>query len=81
MSCKSLRKDILNALVADSQGKIQKARVNTEVYLHNPVGIGEHPDVLAAIQDQLDVIAHEEERIQVLTKYFFDHTHAEVVST
>ena len=49
------------------------------MYLHNPVGIGEHPDVLASIQDQLDVIAHEEERIQVLTKYFFEHTHAEAV--
>jgi len=26
--------------------------------------------VLAAIQDQLDIIAHEEERIEVLQKYF-----------
>ena len=77
MSCRSLRKDIINALVAESEGNIQKARMNTEVYLHNPVGIGEHPDVLAAIQDQLDIIAHEKERIQVLTKYFTDHTHAE----
>ena len=75
MSCRSLRKDIINALIAESEGKIQKARMNAEVYLHNPVGIGEHPDVLAAVQDQLDVIAHEEERIQVLTKYFSDHIH------
>jgi len=41
-----------------------------EVYLNNPVGIGEHPDVLGAIQDQLDIIAHEEERIDVLNKHF-----------
>jgi hypothetical protein len=34
------------------------------------VGIGEHPDVLAAIQDQLDIIAHEEERIEVIQKHF-----------
>ena len=81
MSCKSLRKDILEALITEAQGKIIKARMNVEVYLHNPVGIGEHPDVLASIQDQLDVIAHEEERIQVLTKYFVDHIHAEAVST
>jgi hypothetical protein len=74
MSCKSLRKDILEALITEAQGKIIKARMNVEVYLHNPVGIGEHPDVLASIQDQLDVIAHEEERVQVLNKYFFDHT-------
>ena len=29
--------------------------MNIEVYLANPVGIGEHPDVLGAIQDQIDV--------------------------
>ena len=73
MSCKSLREDILNALIADSEGKLEKARINSEIYLHNPIGIGEHPDVLAAIQDQIDVIAHEHERIQVINKYFIDH--------
>ena len=67
-----LRKDILDALVTEAQGKIIKARMNVEIYLHNPVGIGEHPDVLAAIQDQLDVIAHESERVEVITKYFSD---------
>jgi hypothetical protein len=81
MSCKSLRKDILKALIADSEGKIHKARVNTEVYLLNPVGIGEHSDVLASIQDQLDVISHEEERIQVLTKYFLGYLQDETVTT
>jgi len=44
--------------------------LNIEIYLHNPVGIGEHPDVLGAIQEQLDIIAHEEERIEVLDKHF-----------
>ena len=75
MTCRSLRKDIINALIADSEGKLEKARINAEVYLHNPVGIGEHPDVLAAIQEQIDVIAHEHERIQVINKYFTDHIH------
>ena len=69
MSC-NLRQQTLDALRADAEGKIQKARVNVEVYLHNPVGIGEHPDVLSAIQDQLDVIAEQEERIQVLSNHF-----------
>ena len=69
MSC-NLRQQTLDALRADAEGKIQVARVNVEVYLHNPVGIGEHPDVLSAIQDQLDVIAEQEERIQVLDNHF-----------
>ena len=72
MSC-NLRVKMLDALLADAQGNIAKAKANVEVYLHNPVGIGEHPDVLGAIQEQLDIIAHEEERIEVIEKRFSDH--------
>jgi len=46
--------------------------MNVEVYLANPVGIGEHPDVLGAVQDQIDLIAKEEERLEVIEKYFED---------
>ena len=68
MSC-NLRVKMLNALRDNAVGNIEKAKVNVEVYLHHPVGIGENPDVLAAIQEQLDIIAHEEERIEVLDKH------------
>ena len=66
----SLRSQIIDSLRAEAEGNINKAKTNIEIYLHNPVGIGEHPDVLAAIQDQVDLIAKEEERIQVLDKHF-----------
>jgi|TARA_A200000159_G_C7133495_1_gene259943 hypothetical protein len=72
MSC-NLRLQILESLRAQAEGNISKAKTNIEVYLHNPVGIGEHPDVLAAIQEQVDIIAHEEERIEVLDKHFTEH--------
>lgn len=68
MSC-NLRKQTLDALRSEAEGIISKARVNVEVYLHNPVGIGEHPDVLSAIQEQLDVIAEQRERIEVLNTF------------
>ena len=67
-----MRREILEALKALSIGSIKKAKMNIEVYLSNPVGIGEHPDVLGAIQDQIDLIAKEEERIEVIEKYFED---------
>jgi len=72
MSC-NLRVKMLDALLADAQGNIAKAKANVEVYLHNPVGIGEHPDVLAAIQEQVDIIAHQQERIEVINNHFSDH--------
>jgi len=67
-----MRREMLDALKALAIGNIKKAKMNIEIYLVNPVGIGEHPDVLAAIQSQVDIIAHEEERISVLTKHFND---------
>ncbi len=61
---------MLEALKALAIGNIKKAKMNVEVYLKNPVGIGEHPDVLGAIQEQIDLIAKEEERLEVIEKYF-----------
>ena len=66
-NCERNRKAITYRL---DRRSIAKAKANIEVYLENPVGIGEHPDVLAAIQEQVDIIAHEEERIEVLDKHF-----------
>ena len=65
-----MRREMLEALKALSIGSIKKAKMNVEVYLANPVGIGEHPDVLGAIQDQVDVIAKEQLRIDIIEKYF-----------
>ena len=61
---------MLEALKALAIGNIKKAKMNIEIYLKSPVGIGEHPDVLGAIQDQIDLIAKEEERLEVINKYF-----------
>ena len=68
----ALRTQIINALRSNAEGNILKAKMNVEVYLAHPVGIGEHPDVLGAIQDQIDLIAKEEERLEVIEKYFED---------
>ena len=67
-----MRREMLEALKALAIGNIKKAKMNIEVYLKNPVGIGEHPDVLGAIQDQIDLIAKEEERLEIIEKYFDD---------
>ena len=67
-----MRREMLDALKALAVGNIKKAKMNIEVYLAHPVGIGEHPDVLGAIQDQIDLIAKEEERIEVIEKYLED---------
>jgi len=65
-----MRKQLLNALMAHAQGEIAMHRANVEVYLTNPVGIGEHPDVTQAIQEELDKIARWHDQIEVINTYF-----------
>ena len=36
------------------------------VYLNNPVGIGEHPDILAAIEEELAKCAEYHEKYAIL---------------
>jgi|TARA_Y100000287_G_C14104872_1_gene297056 hypothetical protein len=64
-----MRRELLEALKASAVGNIKRAKMNIEVYLSNSVGIGEHPDVMGAIESQIDLIAKEEERIHVIEKY------------
>ena len=60
----------LNALRLQYESEIAKAKDNIEVYLSNPAGIGEHPDLAAAIDSQVEVIAHAEDKLGVIMKHF-----------
>ena len=65
-----MRNQIVSALLAHAQGDIQKHKMNVEVYLTSPVGIGEHSNVMEAIEEELNMIAKYEDQISVLKKHF-----------
>ena len=58
------------ALLAHAQGDIQKHKMNVEVYLNNPVGIGEHSDIMEAIETELNMNAKYEDQVTVIKKHF-----------
>ena len=64
-----MRDQLQKALLAHAQGEIQMHLANVEIYLTNPVGIGEHPDVTSAIQEEIDKIARWHDQIEVVNKY------------
>ena len=68
-----MKKALIEALEKRYEAQIAEADATIKIYFENSVGIGEHPDVLGAIQEQLDIIAHEQERLEVLDKHFSDH--------
>ena len=61
------RKDvILRALQAKYEGERQYHKANIEFYLSNPAGIGEHSDVLEAINVELERMVAADEKIHIL---------------
>ena len=65
----NLREKIIKSLLAHANGEIQIHLANVEVYLNNPAGIGEHPDITGAIQEELDKITKWEDQIFIINKY------------
>ena len=65
-----MRDQLIKALLAHAQGDIQKHVANVEVYLQNPVGIGEHSNVVEAMEEELNMIAKYQDQIDVINKYF-----------
>ena len=63
------RERIYDALVAHAKGHIEKHTANVEIYMEKAVGVGEHPDVLEAIEKELKIIAEYHDQLEVLETY------------
>ena len=65
-----MREQLLKALLVHAQGDIAKHKANVEVYLSNPAGIGEHSNIVEAIEEEINMIAKYQDQIEVIQKYF-----------
>ena len=65
-----MRNMMIEAAQKHAEGAIALHKANVEVYLTNPAGIGEHSDVMEAVQAELDKMAEADDRLEMLTKYF-----------
>ena len=65
-----MRDQMIKALLAHAQGDIEKHKANVEIYLSNPAGIGEHSDIMDAVETELNMIAKYQDQIDVIQRYF-----------
>jgi hypothetical protein len=65
-----MKNKIIEALKAKYYGQTKEAEANIEIYLESPVGIGEHPEILDAIDTQIAKIAEAQEKFQVLEEFY-----------
>ena len=59
---------ILKALVKKLEGEIEVAKANVLVYTRNSAGIGEHPEVVEAVETQIAKIAEAQDKIDTIKK-------------
>ena len=65
-----MRKQMLKAVRKHAEAHIEKHRMNIEVYLTHPVGVGEHSDIMDAIEKELAHMAEYEDHLEIIDKYF-----------
>ena len=65
-----MRNTLLKAVRSHAQGHVDKHVANIKVYLNQPVGIGEHSDIIEAIEIELAEISKYQDELDILDKYF-----------
>lgn len=65
-----MREQMITALKNHALAHIEKHRMNVEVYLNNPVGVGEHANIMDTIEKELNAIAEYHDQLEVLATYF-----------
>jgi hypothetical protein len=65
-----MKEQLVKAARMHSEGELERAKTNIMVYMAQSVGIGEHSDIVEAIQEELDKMAAASDRIEMLDKYF-----------
>ena len=62
--------EIIDVLIKQCEAGIERHKMNVRVLTEKNVGLAEHGDLIITIEGELDKIAHFEDRLQVLKKYF-----------
>ena len=61
-----MKKMIADSMMSYLSGKVKYHQANVRIYLQRPVGIGEHPDIMAAIEEELAKAAEYQEKLDQL---------------
>lgn len=62
-----MNQKIRDALIAKYKGDLAQAEANISVYLLHPVGIGEHPDIMGAVNEQVELAVHAQEKLDYVS--------------
>jgi len=64
------KEEILEALSKKYEAQIAEAKTTINIYLSNPVGIGEHPQHLEEIDKLMGNVADAEDKLDVVRRHW-----------
>lgn len=64
-----MRTLLKNALKKKYEGVIAECEANIEIYMRNPTGIGEHPDIVLAVDQQLTLMAEAQDKLSLIENW------------
>ena len=67
-----MQNQLIKAVRMHARGDLERAKTNVLVYMHNPAGIGEHSDVVEAIQAELDKMAIATDRLDMIEEIEYE---------
>ena len=67
-----MKQEIVKALMHDAEAGRFIAETDIKILLNNPVGVGDHPNVLETIQGKLDELCKHKDRLDALALYFYE---------
>ena len=71
---------MINALRKRYQADIAAAMANIEVYRTNPAGIGEHPDLVSAVDSEMTKLATARDKLDTLNTFYADEADKQLLS-
>ena len=60
---------IVDALEKKHEAKMAEAEANIKVYMENPVGVGDHPDIVETIDKEMQKITKAKEMLDELANW------------
>ena len=65
----TFRQVIVDALEKKYEAKMAEAEANIKVYMENPVGVGEHPNIVEEVEKQMQIIKESKEMLDELANW------------
>ena len=61
---------VMKALEKKYEAEIAAAKANLDIYDRNPAGIGDHPDIVSALDSEIKKLADAEDKLNAVKKHF-----------